>query len=57
MHLLDHIHEELESEVQIKQAQVEETNTEHDQGKPRCIPPIILDFSLITIFMLWLIVF
>jgi hypothetical protein len=56
MHSLDHIHEELESEVQIEQAQVEETNIELDQGKRRCIPPIILDFSLITIFMLRLIV-
>jgi hypothetical protein len=45
MHSLDHVHEEPESEVQTEQFQVEETNTEFDQGKPRCIPPIIVDFS------------
>jgi hypothetical protein len=51
-HSLDHVCEELESEVQVEQAQAEETNTKISQGKPRCIRPIILDFSLITIYML-----
>jgi hypothetical protein len=46
-----------ESEVQAKQAHVEAiTNLDWDQAKPRCIPPTILGFSLITIFMLCLIV-
>jgi hypothetical protein len=52
MHSLHHVHEEPESEVQTEQAKVEETNTKLDQGKLRCIPPIILSFWLITIFML-----
>jgi hypothetical protein len=56
MHSLHHVHEEPESEVQTEQAKVEETNTKLDQGKLRCIPPIILSFWLITIFMLRLIV-
>jgi hypothetical protein len=34
MHSLDHVHKEPESEVQTEQLQVEETNTEFDQGKP-----------------------
>jgi hypothetical protein len=51
MYSLVHVHAEPESEVQV-----EETNTELDQGKPWCIPPIILDFSLIAIFTLRLIV-
>jgi hypothetical protein len=55
MHSLDHVHEEPDSEVQAEQFQVEETNTELNQGMIWCIPPIILDFSLIAIFMLRLI--
>jgi hypothetical protein len=39
MHLLDHVHEEPELEIQAEQAQAKETNTELDQGKPQCIPP------------------
>jgi hypothetical protein len=35
MHSLDHVRKEPESEVQTEQLQVEETNTEFDQGKPR----------------------
>jgi hypothetical protein len=46
-----------ESEVQVKQVQIEAiTNLDWDQGKPWCIPPTILGFSLITIIMLCLIV-
>jgi hypothetical protein len=44
MYLLDHIREEPKSEVEVKQVQVKETNTDPDQSKPRCIPSIILDF-------------
>jgi hypothetical protein len=52
MHSLDNVREEPESEVQVEQAQAEaQTNLALDQGKPRCIPPIVLGFSLITIFM------
>jgi hypothetical protein len=37
---------ESEPGVQAEQAQVEAiTNLDLDQGKPRCIPPIILGFS------------
>jgi hypothetical protein len=47
-----------EVEVQAEQAQVKAiTNLALDQGKPQCIPPTILGFSLITIFMLCLIVY
>jgi hypothetical protein len=49
MHSLDHVHEEPESEVHTEQVQVEETNTELDQGKSQCISPVILVCSLITI--------
>jgi hypothetical protein len=56
MHSLHHIREEPESEVQTEQTKVKETNTKLDQGKLQCIPPIILSFSSITIFMLRLIV-
>jgi hypothetical protein len=49
---LDHVEPELEELTE--QAPVEVINTELSQGKPRCIPPIILDF-FITIFMLRLI--
>jgi hypothetical protein len=46
LHSLDHVREEQKSEVQSEQAQVEEfTNLALDQGKSRCIPPIILGFS------------
>jgi hypothetical protein len=45
MHLLDHVHEEPESEDLAEQAQAKETtNTELSQGKPQCIPPIFLGF-------------
>jgi bifunctional DNase/RNase len=37
-YVLDQVHAEPESEVQLEQAQVEDfTNVELDQGKPRCI--------------------
>jgi hypothetical protein len=45
MHSLDHVREEPELEFQVEQVQAKETNTELDQGKPRCIPPITLGFS------------
>jgi hypothetical protein len=45
---------EPELEELTEQAPVEVINTELSQGKPRCIPPIILGF-FITIFMLRLI--
>jgi hypothetical protein len=39
----------------MEQAQAEDfTNLFLDQGKPQCIPPIILDIFLITIIMLCL---
>jgi hypothetical protein len=41
MHSLNHIHEELKSQVQVEQAQTEATNPELAQGKPCYIPPII----------------
>jgi hypothetical protein len=56
IHLLDHVHEEPESEVQVEEVQAEETNTDLDQGKPRCIPQIILDFDFNHYLMLRLIV-
>jgi hypothetical protein len=41
---LDHVEPKVEEPTE--QAQVEDlTNIALDQGKPRCIPPIILDFS------------
>jgi bifunctional DNase/RNase len=37
-YVLDQVHAELESEVQVEQAQVKEvTNLDWDQVKPRCI--------------------
>jgi hypothetical protein len=48
---------EAELEELMKQAQVEEfTNLALDQSKPRCIPPIVIGCSLITIFRLCLFV-
>jgi hypothetical protein len=42
--VLDHAEPKLGEPM--KQAQAEDpTNLALDQGKPRCIPPIILDFS------------
>jgi hypothetical protein len=65
MHTLDHVQAEPETEIQEKQApkvfeglqvsSVVNTNIAFEQGKPRCISLIILDF-LITIIMLCLIV-
>jgi hypothetical protein len=46
MHSLDHVREKPKSEFQIEQVQGEETNTELDQGKPRCITPQSLTFIL-----------
>jgi hypothetical protein len=45
-----------EEQEHVEQVQVEETNTDPKQGKPQCIPPTIIGFSLISIFMLCLIV-
>jgi hypothetical protein len=51
-------HAELRSEVQAEQAQVEAiTNLSLDQGKPRCIPPIILGFYFNHYFMLYMLVY
>jgi hypothetical protein len=42
---LDHVRVEPDSEVQAEQTQVEAiTNLDLDQGKPRCIQPILLVF-------------
>jgi hypothetical protein len=57
LYALDTVYVEPESEVEAEQVQAEDlTNLALDQGKPRCIPPTIIDFYLITIFMLCLIV-
>jgi hypothetical protein len=57
LYALDLVHVELESEVKAEQVQAKDlTNLALDQGKTRCIPRTILGFSLITIFMLYLIV-
>jgi hypothetical protein len=55
MHVLDHVQVEPESEIQEEQAPEEfegpqapsvvNTNIAFEQGKPRCIPSIILSFS------------
>jgi hypothetical protein len=44
IHSLDHVRKEPESQVQPKQAQVEETNADPDQSKPRCIQPMLIVF-------------
>jgi hypothetical protein len=50
-------HAESRSEVQAEQAQVEAiTSLALDQGKPRCIPTIILDFCFNYYFMLYMLV-
>jgi hypothetical protein len=42
---LDQVHAESKSEVQVEQAQVEAiTNQDLDQGKSRCIEPMLLVF-------------
>jgi hypothetical protein len=55
LHTLDHVQVESESEVQKEQVpevfegpqatSCMDTNIDFEQGKPRCIPPIILVFS------------
>jgi hypothetical protein len=55
MHVLDHVQVEPKSEVQEEQVSEEfegpqetscmDTNISFEQGKPLCIPPIILGFS------------
>jgi hypothetical protein len=52
--MLDHA--ELESEELTEPTPVEETNPELNQGKPRCIPPPSLTFTLKQYSMLSLIV-
>jgi hypothetical protein len=53
VYALDHSHTEEEHEPLEEAAQAEEAaNAELTDGKPRCIPPIVLGFSLITISML-----
>jgi hypothetical protein len=55
--IIDHGHVEPESEEPTEPAQVEEAaNTELTEGNHLCIPPIILGFSLITIYMLSMLV-
>jgi hypothetical protein len=45
VYALDHDHAEEEQESLEEPAQAEEaTNAELTEGKPLCIPPIILDF-------------
>jgi hypothetical protein len=46
LHSLDPTREEPELEVQAEQAQAEETNTDPNQGKPRCITPQFFTFIL-----------
>jgi hypothetical protein len=47
------VYTELELEVQVEQAQVKViTNLALDQGKPRCIQPILLVFYFESCFML-----
>jgi hypothetical protein len=55
MHMLDHTEQEQESPVE--QAPIEDvTNIFLEQNKPRCIPPLFLDFAFNHYFMLCLIV-
>jgi hypothetical protein len=50
---LDQVYTEPELEVQAERAQVEvSTNLELDQGKPRCIQPILLVFYFKSCFIL-----
>jgi hypothetical protein len=61
---IDHVEPESEMEKELVQGALGgpqasncvDTNLSLTQRKPRCIPPTIFDFSLITIFMLCLIV-
>jgi hypothetical protein len=56
MHLLYHIHEELTSEDQVEPTPVEDiTNYFPEQGKPRCILPIILVFYFESLFTMKLV--
>jgi hypothetical protein len=44
LYSLDRVNAEPELEVQAEQVQAEETNSEPEQDKPRCIQPILLIF-------------
>jgi hypothetical protein len=57
MHMLEPDFAEQEQEIQVEPLQAKDpANTELTEGKPRCIPPLFLDFAFNQYFMLRLIV-
>jgi hypothetical protein len=52
---LDHMEPKLEEPTEQAEAE-EATNTELTEGRPRCIPPIILGFCFNHYFMLYMLV-